>query len=174
MFTSTSLDQSTAVRGADLLPLQRLCDCSRTARPHKLPHRSGLFDRLESGSSSSFDPAGILVSEQRLIQPSNQPRQLCLGYAQAVGRPSLTNRISSGVQANLTCQSRGSSGSGSGSGSSGSDGTGGSGSPSSFVLETNPSSVTITQEKAGSLTVSVAPIFGSINEAVALSCSGLL
>lgn len=80
-------------------------------------------------------------------------------YVQAVGKPSMTNRISSGVKATLNCGN--SSGGGSGSGGS------------SLSLGTSTSSVTIGSGSSGTLTVNVAPTSGSFTNAVYLSCSGL-
>jgi hypothetical protein len=85
-------------------------------------------------------------------------------YVQAVGKPSMTNRISSGVRATLSC---GSSSGGSGSGGDSGSGSGG------LTLAASTSSLTIGSGGSGTLTVSVAPKSGSFDSAVYLSCSGL-
>jgi hypothetical protein len=75
-------------------------------------------------------------------------------YVQAVGKPSLTNQMSSAVNVNLSC----------GTSTSGNSG---------FTLGANPKSINITPGSSGQLTVSVAPQSGSFNNAVGLACSGL-
>jgi hypothetical protein len=75
-------------------------------------------------------------------------------YVQAVGKPSLTNQMSSAVNVNLSCGTS----------------TGGN---SGFILGANPKSINITPGSSGTLAVSVTPQSGSFNNAVALVCSGL-
>jgi len=80
-------------------------------------------------------------------------------YVQAMGKPSMVNRISSGVEATLSCGS--SSGGSSGSGSGG------------LTLATSRPSLTIGAGSSSTVTVNVTPKSGSFDSAVYLSCSGL-
>ncbi|HKV76757.1 MAG TPA: hypothetical protein VJP02_01370 [Candidatus Sulfotelmatobacter sp.] len=73
-------------------------------------------------------------------------------YVQAVGRPGITNFMSSAVQAKLNCAS---------------------GSNQSLTLKVNPTTMTVTSGRAGTSTVNVTPQAGSFNSAVALTCSEL-
>ena len=75
-------------------------------------------------------------------------------YVQAVGKPGMTNQISSAVTVTSTCVA----------------GTTGS---STFSLGTNPSSMTISSGGSGNLTVTAASQSGAFNNAIALTCSGL-
>ncbi len=75
-------------------------------------------------------------------------------YVQAVGRPSMTNQISSPVQFTSNCAP----------GSSGS---------TNLTLGTNPSSLTISSGGSGSVTVTATPTSGTFNSAIALTCDGL-
>jgi len=75
-------------------------------------------------------------------------------FVQAVGKPSMTNRISAPVTATVSCLAAPAVATG-------------------LTLATNPSAMTITAGASADLTVSVAPQSGSFNSAVTLSCSGL-
>ena len=73
-------------------------------------------------------------------------------YVQAVGKPGITNHMSSAVPAKLNC---------------------GSGNSQGLTLKVNPTMMTITSGGAGTSTVDVTPQGGSFNSAVALTCAGL-
>jgi hypothetical protein len=73
-------------------------------------------------------------------------------YLQAVGKPSITNQMSSAVQARLNCVSS---------------------SNSSLTLAVNPQTMTLASGNSGTSTVNVTPQGGSFDSAVALTCSGL-
>jgi hypothetical protein len=81
-------------------------------------------------------------------------------FVQAIGKPSMTNRMSAGVTATVACGNGTTTGSGSGS-------------ASGLTIGTDPSRMTIASGNSGTLTVSVAPTSGSFNNTVALTCSGL-
>jgi len=73
-------------------------------------------------------------------------------YVQAVGRPGITNYMSSAVQAKLNCST---------------------GNHQSLSLKVNPTTMTVDSGTSGTSTVNVTPQGGSFNSAVALTCSGL-
>ena len=73
-------------------------------------------------------------------------------YVQAVGKPSIANQMSSGVQLKLSCRS---------------------GSNASLTLGATPPTITMNVGSSGTSTVNVVPQGGSYDSAVALSCSGL-
>jgi hypothetical protein len=73
-------------------------------------------------------------------------------YVQAVGRPGITNYMSSAVQAKLNCPS---------------------GNNQSLTLKVNPTTMTVDSGSSGTSTVNVTPQGGSFNSAVALACTGL-
>lgn len=73
-------------------------------------------------------------------------------YVQAIGKPGITNYMSSAVQAKLSC---------------------GSGNNQSLALAVNPTTMTVASGNSGTSTVNVTPQGGSFNSAVALTCSGL-
>ncbi len=73
-------------------------------------------------------------------------------YLQAVGKPGITNQMSSAVQARLNC---------------------GSSSNPSLTLAVNPPTMTLAAGNSGISTVNVTPQGGSFDSAVALTCSGL-
>src|SRR5580700_3173562 len=73
-------------------------------------------------------------------------------YVQAVGRPGITNYMSSAVQAKLNCTS---------------------GNNQSLTLKVNPTTMTVDSGSSGTSTVNVTPQGGSFNSAVALACTGL-
>jgi hypothetical protein len=75
-------------------------------------------------------------------------------YVQAIGKPSVTNQMSSAVKMNLAC------------------GTGTS-TASGLTLGANPTSIAITTGGSGILTVSVTPQSGTFDSAVGLACPGL-
>src|ERR1700757_1154661 len=73
-------------------------------------------------------------------------------YVQAVGRPGITNYMSSAVQARRNC---------------------GSGNTQSLTLLVSPTTMTVTSGSAGTSIVNVAPQGGPFNSPVALTCPGL-
>jgi hypothetical protein len=73
-------------------------------------------------------------------------------YVQAVGRPGITNYMSSAVQVKLNCST---------------------GNNQSLALAVNPTTMTVASGSSGTSTVNVTPQGGSFNSAVALTCSGL-
>jgi hypothetical protein len=81
-------------------------------------------------------------------------------YVQAIGKPSVTNQMSSAVEMNLACAT----GTGTGTGT---------GTASALTLGANPTSIAITTGGSGILTVSVTPQSGTFDSAVALACPGL-
>lgn len=110
---------------------------------------------------ASTDGTNLMSLSQ--VAPGNRSLNLCSYslsdgkytlYVQAVGKPTLTNQMSSAVNVNLSC----------GTGTSGNSG---------FTLGANPKSINITAGSSGTLAVSVAPQAGSFNNAVTLACSGL-
>ncbi len=76
-------------------------------------------------------------------------------FVQAIGKPSMSNHMSRGVNFTSTCG-----------GSTSND------SPT-VALGTNPSSVTIVSGGSGEVTVTATPQSGAFNNAIALTCSGL-
>ena len=72
-------------------------------------------------------------------------------YVQAIGKPSITNQMSSGVQAKVHC---------------GTSSTG-------LSLNVSAPAMTLSAGGSGTVTVSVTPQSGSLDSAVALTCSGL-
>jgi len=110
---------------------------------------------------ASTDGTNLMSLAQ--MPPGNRSLNLCSYsladgdytlYVQAVGKPTLTNQMSSAITANLACGAGTISGSG-------------------LTLGANPNSINITPGNSGTLTVSVAPESGSFNSEVALGCSGL-
>ena len=110
---------------------------------------------------ASTDGTNLMALAQ--VPPGNRSLNLCsysipdgnyIFYVQAMGKPSLTNQMSSAVKVNLAC----------GTGTSGSSG---------FMLDANPKSISIMPGNSGVLTVSVTAQSGPFNSAVALDCSGL-
>ena len=73
-------------------------------------------------------------------------------YVQAVGRPGITNYMSSAVQAKLNCST---------------------GNNQSLSLKVIPTTMTVDSGTSGTSTVNVTPQGGSFNSAVTLTCSGL-
>src|SRR5579864_3350258 len=73
-------------------------------------------------------------------------------YVQAVGRPGITNYMSSAVQAKLNCST---------------------GNNQSLSLKVNPTTMTVDSGTSGTSNVNVTQQGGSFNSAVALTCSGL-
>ncbi len=72
-------------------------------------------------------------------------------YVQAVGRPSVTNQISAGVQAKLHCAT----------------------SSPGLTLNVSAATMALSAGASGSVTVSVTPQSGAFDTAVSLNCSGL-
>jgi hypothetical protein len=77
-------------------------------------------------------------------------------YVQAIGKPSVTNQMSSAVKMNLVCGTATTTTTASG-----------------LTLGASPTSIAITTGGSGILTVSVTPQGGSFDSAVALACPGL-
>ena len=109
----------------------------------------------------STDGSNLMSFAQ--LAPGNRSLNLCsysiadgnyILYLQGIGKPSLTNQMSSPVKVNLEC----------GTVTSGNSG---------ITLGANPKSISIAPGNSGSLTISVTPQSGSFNSAVALACSGL-
>jgi len=75
-------------------------------------------------------------------------------YLQAVGKPTITNQISSAVKMSMSCNGGGNSG-------------------SALTMGASPTAVAVNSGRSGRLTVSVMPKSGGFNSAVALTCSGL-
>ncbi len=82
-------------------------------------------------------------------------------YVQAVGKPSITNQMSSPVKFSASCQT-----STTGGGTTTTAGT-------SLTFATNPTALTISSGGSGNVTVTAAPNSGSFNSAITLACSGL-
>ncbi|HKU24968.1 MAG TPA: hypothetical protein VJQ54_05815 [Candidatus Sulfotelmatobacter sp.] len=119
------------------------------------------------------------------VNPGNSSLNLCsysipngsyTAFVQAVGKPSIANRMSAGIKFQLNCAGSTIAGSGGSGSSGGSGGSGGTGTPSqnaSIRLAANPSAMTLSNGSAGTMQVTITPQAGSFNNTVALACSGL-
>jgi len=108
------------------------------------------------------------------IAPGNRSVNLCsysipngnyTAFLQAIGKPSISNHISSGVKFTLNCGG----GTTTGTGAGGANGTGG----AAIAMAANPSAMTINSGQTGTLQVTVTPQSGSFDNSVVLTCSGL-
>jgi hypothetical protein len=123
-----------------------------------------------SGSESTIDHyiAYISTDGQNLMSlawlyPGNRSLNLCsfslpngkyISYVQAVGKPSVKNRMSGPVNFTLGCTGTTASGGG-------------------LTLGANPSAMTISAGGAGNMKVTVTPQAGDFTDPVSLACSGL-